>query len=134
MCFVLEPYPEPFLFLLSKTEIKAVDLLTTDTTPLITGLKYEDPMTPAMDAMDRKLYFKDGINIARSNFDGTNKELVISSANPEDMTIDWIGRRIFWTEHRQERIIAANLNGKNKKVFKGEVWKPSGIAVDPTKG
>ena len=30
--FVLEPYPEPFLFILSQTEIKAVDLFTTDTT------------------------------------------------------------------------------------------------------
>ena len=87
----------------------------------------------SMDIINKKLYFENGTNIARSNFDGTDKELILTNADPTDMTIDWIGRRIFWT-HNEEGIMMADMNGKYKRLVKKTVWNAKGIAVDSNKG
>ena len=90
-------------------------------------------MTMSMDIINKKLYFKNGTNIARSNYDGTDKELILTNADPTDVTIDWIGRRIFWT-HKDAGIMMADMNGKYRRLMKRTVGTAWSIAVDSNKG
>ena len=131
----LEPYPAPFLFITSENEVKAIDLLTVDTTHVVRGLKYDDdPMSISIDTAQKKIYFKNGSHIARSRLDGTNTEIILKKAEPFDMTIDWIRRRIFWTQRFPGKILVANLNGKEKRVLKLTQYQAWSIAVDPIVG
>ena len=130
----LEPYPAPFLYTISKNEVKAIDLLTVDTILVVRGLKYDDPMSISIDTIENKFYFKNGTDIARSSLDGSDPEVFLKKADPEYMTIDWIRRRIFWTHWNQRKILVANLNGKEKRVLKVTQYRPWSIAVDPIVG
>ena len=131
MFYLIGPYPEPYLFIRSKNEIKAIDLLTVDTTCVVRGLKYHYSMPIATDPVDNKLYFTNGTNLARSRLDGTDTEVILKMVDPEDMAIDWIRRLIFWTQGNERKILVANLNGKDKKVLKLTQYRPRSIAVDP---
>ena len=131
---LLEPYPAPFLFIMSKDGIKAIDLLTVDTTHVLQSLNYIFPMSMDTDEVEQKLYFKDGTNIARSRLDGTHIEVILRKANPQDMTIDGIRRRIFWTDWNQKKILVANLNEKTRRMLKATKHWPWFIAVDSNVG
>ena len=130
--YLLGPYPEPFILLISKNEVKAIDLLTVDTKNVVGGLNSSYSM--AIDIVDMKLYFENNTNIARSRLDGTDTEVVSKKAEPWDMTIDWIRRRIYWTQYSKKSIWFASLNGKDKGVLKGTKYRPEYIAVDPIVG
>ena len=123
-----------FLFITSENEVKAIDLLTVDTTHVVRGLKYDDPMSISIDTAQKKIYFKNSTDIARSRLDGTDTKIILKKAEPYDMTIDWIRRRIFWTQWFPGKILVANLNGKEKRVLKVTKNYPEFIAVDPIVG
>ena len=120
--------------MLSGDKIEAIDLLTFDSTPVISGLEYNYPLTIAMDFMHKKLYFKNGTNIVKSNVDGTSEEIVLKNVSPLEITIDWKEHRIFWTNYFGLRIMVANMNGKNMKILKQTNWPARNLAVDPNKG
>ena len=130
--YLLGPYPKPFLFIMSKNKVKAIDLLTFDTAHVVRGLA--NPISMAIDPVDQKLYFRNGTDIVRSRVDGTDIEVILKKANPVDMTIDWIRRRIFWTRLNKRKILVANLNGKDKRVIRLTQDNPRFIAVDPIAG
>jgi hypothetical protein len=117
-------------------EIHAIDLLTIDTTVVIRGI--EDPLHTngmGVDTVDMKLYFRDGNNISRANFDGTGLKVVLKNVGVFCFAIDWIGRRIFWVEgHAKNRIFVADLNGKGKRTLTTTLGQPICFAVDPTVG
>ena len=115
---LLEPYPDSFLFVTGKHKIKAIDLLTIDTTNVVHGLVYQSPMSFTIDIVDKRLYFKNGTNIARSRLDGTDTEIILRKIKPWDITMDWKSRRIFWTEFDERKISVANSNGKDKRVIR----------------
>ena len=119
---------------MSENEVKAIDLLTVDTTHVLRRLKYDAPRSITIDPVDKRLYFGNGSDIVTSRLDGSNTEVILKKAEPRDMTTDWIRRRIFWTQRDQKRILVANLNGKEKKVLKLTDHGPFSIAVDPTVG
>ena len=110
-------------------------MLTFDKTHVVRGLKYDYPMSISIDtATKKKIYFKNGTDIARSRLDGSDTEVFLKKAEPYDMTIDWIRRRIFLTHWNQTKILVANLNGKEKRVLKLTQYYPEFIAVDPIVG
>ena len=59
---------------------------------------------------------------------------------PEELAIDWIARKLYWTDCRDaeletNRIEVANLDGSNRKVlFRKDLGLPRAIAVDPLLG
>ena len=131
------PYPQPYLFIRSSSEIKAIDLLTHDTTVVIPTQKPPKYTQYAMaiDTVDMKLYFGENGGISRANLDGTGVEVILKEANVHRMAIDWIGRRIFWTKIPLERrIFVVNLDGKEKRQLITTERRPYGIAVDSTVG
>lgn len=129
-------YPEPFLFLRSRTEIHAIELLTQSKIVVISGLQGRKM---DYDTVTKKLYFQNGNNISRANYDGSGVEVIIQDLNAtvNSMAIDWIGRRIFWTVNSaRSRIFVAKLNGKEKRmlVLNTSIVEPLAIAVDPNEG
>lgn len=82
--------------------------------------------------------------IKRIRFTGHTRKVedVISVGlkKPEGLAVDWIARKLYWTDVRDSdweanRIEVANLDGSNRKVL---FWKnlglPRAIAVDPLSG
>ena len=119
---------------MSRNEVKAIDLLSVDTKQVVRGLKYGFRMSITIDTVDKRLYFKNGSDIVRSRLDGTDTEVFLKKAEPCDMTIDWVRRRIFWIHKNAKKILVANLNGKEKRVLKLTKYSSKFIAVDPTVG
>jgi hypothetical protein len=90
----------------------------------------------AIDIEDNKLYFGDDQQgISRANFDGSDREVILKNAKVYKMTIDWIGRRIFWTKITLEkRILLVNTDGKHRRTLVNTQDETYGIAVDPLEG
>ena len=108
-------------------------MLTHDTSVVIRGLK--DSWAMAIDMKNEKLYFADNNTIYSANLDGTGVEVIIKNANVYKMAIDWIGRRILWTQYIPPGISVANLNGKGRRLLiKTSRYVPYAIAVDPIVG
>ena len=125
------PYPEPYLFIRSRNEILAIDLLTLDTTVVISGLT---DVAMDIDTIDKKLYFREGNNISRANYDGSSEEVIVQNAEPWRVRVDWKGRRIFWTTYRNKEILMATLNGQERRVLRTtEDWALD-LAVDSNAG
>ncbi|CAB4045595.1 Hypothetical predicted protein [Paramuricea clavata] len=50
------------------------------------------------------------------------------------MAIDWIERRLFWSDGIYKQIHVGNLDGKEKRFLLHISNNPNWIAVDPTVG
>ena len=89
----------------------------------------------AIDINNEKLYFEDNNGISSANLNGTGVEVIIKNANVYKMAIDWIGRRILWTQYSPYGISVANLNGKGGRLLiQTSLYQPFGLSVDPTVG
>lgn len=63
-------------------------------------------------------------------------EFIITNAvSAEGLTIDWINRKIYWTDSGLKRIMAAELsNGTHVQIISNtSLSNPRGIAVHPKK-
>ena len=64
-------------------------------------------------------------------------QVVISNQveSPVGVAIDWIGRKIYWTDQDTDLIEVATLNGSMRTIL---IWtnldKPRDIIVDPLEG
>ena len=125
------PYPEPYLFIRSHSEILAIDLLTLDTTVIISGLTN---WAMDIDTVDKKLYFGNVSNISRANYDGSSVEVIVPDANPAKVRVDWKGRRIFWTQLFNKEILMATVNGQKRRVLRATENWPLDLAVDSNAG
>ena len=132
--FFPDLYPHPYLFIRSRSEIEAVDLITHDVTRVAD--KLGDGYGLAIDIKEKKLYFGDGNgSLSKASFDGSGKKVILKNAKILKMAIDWIGHRIFWTKHSLEKqIFVVNMDGKHERTLTSTQAAPWGIAVDPNVG
>lgn len=70
-----------------------------------------------------------------SNYDGTDKRTFINQdiISPEGIAVDWVSRRIYWTDSGKDTIEVASLDNSTMRsvlINRGLV-NPRGIAVDP---
>ena len=121
------------MFIRSLTEILAIDLLTLDTTVVISGLAGR---AVDIDTVDKKLYFENGTNISRANYDGSSVEVIVQNVGPYRLRVDWKGRRIFWiaASLRYNEISMATLNGQERRVLTTTANQPLDLAVDSNAG
>lgn len=55
--------------------------------------------------------------------------------SPEGLALDHLGRNLFWTDSRLDRIEVAKLDGSQRRVlFETDLVNPRGIAADPVGG
>ena len=121
------------MFIRSRNEILAIDLLTLDTSVVISGLT---DWAMDIDTVDKKLYFGKGNNISRANYDGSSEEVIVQNAEPYKIRVDWKGRRIFWTKTivGSKEIFIATLNGHERRVLRTTESEPLDLAVDSNAG
>ncbi|XP_028412347.1 pro-epidermal growth factor-like [Dendronephthya gigantea] len=132
MCFYDGPYPEQYMFLATKTAILAVDLTTLDETVVVDGKG--NIYTLDIDMKNKKIYFaEEDKEIRRANYDGTYEEIVVNDTKTQALTIDWIGRRIFWIDYYNNIINVATLDGKDSRTLI-KTRRPVDIAIDPIEG
>ena len=120
------------MLLANKTTIMAVDLTTLDTTVVINGK--QNIWALDIDTIKKKMYFA-GMNkeIRWANYDGTYEESVVKKAETQALTIDWIGRRIFWVEWTKGTLNVATLDGKDSRTLITNSRRLD-IAIDPIEG
>ena len=89
-----------------------------------------------LDIKNKKVYFGDGNgSLSQVNFDGSGRKVILKNAKVDKMAVDWIGRRLFWTNiHLERKIFVVNMDGKNKRTLTTTQERAYGIAVDPLAG
>jgi hypothetical protein len=117
------------LLIKSKSEIHAIDLTTLNTTVVIGGLARG---MMEIDTVNNNLYIADNNSISRVNLVDMCVEVILQNVSVDDMAVNWIQRRLYWTEYSKKKIFVANLDGKNKTVLMNTTSYPSGIAMDAT--
>ena len=54
---------------------------------------------------------------------------------PEGLAVDWIGKKLYWTDSETNRIEVSNVDGTLRKVlFWKNVDQPRAISLDPLSG
>lgn len=74
-------------------------------------------------------------NIKSARYDGSDPKIFIDKdiLSPEGVAIDWISRRLYWTDSTKDTIEVASLdNPELRSVIANKyLVNPRGIAVDP---
>ena len=96
------------------------------------------------DFTGNKLYFSDvtAKQIYRSDYEVVNsinnvseneKEIVIKhDANGlEGLSVDWIGRKLYWLDRHSKNLEVAELNGTNRKTLKSGIADPRALVLHP---
>ena len=121
----------PYLLMNTWDDIKTVHLSTGKIGVLTGGLRGPSKAM-AIDTVKMKLYFEKKNGIWMREINRVELKIIIKNANVEKMAIDWIGRRIFWTESSSNWISVATLDGKERRVLTNTIGTPRGIAIDST--
>lgn len=66
----------------------------------------------------------------------TNKSIISTGLiSPDGLAVDWIGKKLYWTDSETNRIEVSNLDGSNRKVlFWNDLDQPRSLAVVPMDG
>ena len=127
------PGPSSYLLINTRDNIQAVHMLS-ERKGVVTSELGGSSGSLAIDTIEMKLYFEKNNVIWMRAINRVEVKVVIKNANVAKMAIDWIGRRIFWTEYSSKRISVATLDGKERRVLTKTIRSPLGIAIDSTLG
>jgi hypothetical protein len=76
----------------------------------------------------------DSIHRAKIGAHNNSFEIVtqFNLESPEGIAVDWIGRKLYWTDGTPGKIEVSELNGRNRAVLISEnVQRPRAIVVHP---
>ena len=57
--------------------------------------------------------------------------LLIGLVTPDGLTIDWINKKMYWTDTGTNTLEQSDLFGFSRRVLVNDTDEPRGIAVDP---
>ncbi len=92
------------------------------------------------DCGDGRVYFSDisAKAIFSAKYDGTDRKVFLDSniMSPEGIAVDWISRRIYWTDSGKDTVEVASLDNSTLRsvIINKHLVNPRGIAVDPIHG
>ncbi|KFB45646.1 hypothetical protein ZHAS_00013640 [Anopheles sinensis] len=71
-----------------------------------------------------------------AKYDGTDQNLFIThNTKSFGVAVDWISRRLYWSDYRKHTIHVASLDNRNlRSILIPDLNKPTKIAVDPYRG
>ena len=139
--FILGAFPEPYLLAATGTRIAMVDLKTNYSKFIFNQHQYISNLV--IDPFDEKMYFKSGRKVYRTNFDGSDKEVIFPSSPNSSLqfALDWVERRMYYRFERSswwqskyvsKRIVyVGNLNFTEGRIFGETNQKFSTPALDP---
>lgn len=68
-------------------------------------------------------------------FPGSVQDIVGDVRTPDCIAVDWVGRKIYWTDGDLNMIEVAELDGTNRMtLYSAGLDEPRAIAVDPSTG
>ncbi|ERL86348.1 hypothetical protein D910_03756 [Dendroctonus ponderosae] len=127
---------EPWLIFTNKYYIRNMSIDST-----VYNLVHQDLMNVValdFDYLDQKMYFCDvtAKTIFRTPIGSTEREAVIrhDSHGLEGISIDWIGRKIYWLDRHSKNLDVAELSGSNRKTLKTGIADPRALVVHPGTG
>lgn len=84
----------------------------------------------------RKIYWTDGSGIHCAEADGTNRKTLLSVqiGNPQEIALDTVNGKIYWTDRGTRRIKRANLDGADIEEILTTGDYPKGVAIDTVEG
>ncbi|XP_063703047.1 nidogen [Culicoides brevitarsis] len=91
------------------------------------------------DCAEGRLYYSDitGKSLSSVGYDGLAPKVFLNEdiVSPEGVAVDWISRRIYWTDSGKDTIEVASLDDASKRavLVNKNLVNPRGIAVDPGK-
>ncbi|MBN2243445.1 MAG: DUF5050 domain-containing protein [Acidobacteria bacterium] len=93
----------------------------------------------AVDPVHRKLYLAGWDKIERADLDGSNRQDLVTSIYPEDLDLDLLAGKMYWTNYTYDdaTIMRANLDGSGVETLTGHLGDGcvlTGIDVDAAGG
>ncbi|KAK3103210.1 hypothetical protein FSP39_017453, partial [Pinctada imbricata] len=129
----------PLLLFANRRDLQIIDAKSNGNTTIIQeGL--EDAAAVDFYYEERSVFWTDVSleMIKRTWVNGTQaSENIITSGlvSPDGLAVDWIAKKIYWTDSETNRIEVSNMDGSYRKVL---FWKnldqPRAIALDPLNG
>lgn len=92
------------------------------------------------DCVEGRLYFSDISSkaIFSTKYDGTDRKVFVDTniISPEGVAVDWISRRLYWTDSGKDTVEVASLDNSTLRavIINKHLVNPRGIAVDPLQG
>lgn len=135
--------PKPQVIFTNRQSIRYVMTDRTEYQVIVKQLR--DAQALDFDFQSKMVYWTDtsksstAKTIQRANIDKVpiKTETVLSEGltEPADIAVDWVGRKIYWTDLGKNAIEVAELDGSNRMtLFSDNVDKPRAIVVDPAEG
>ncbi|KAI4872410.1 hypothetical protein NFI96_033211 [Prochilodus magdalenae] len=128
--------PPAFLVFANEVDIRRVSMDGSGSRTLL-----EDPggsfRAVDYDPVQSVVYFASAERkqIERISIDGGSREQLLSTgpdSSPEGLALDWVNRKLYWTDGGSSSICRSSLGGQEREVLVLEkLMKPRGIAVHP---
>ncbi|KAJ8019651.1 Low-density lipoprotein receptor-related protein 2 [Holothuria leucospilota] len=127
---------EPVIYFTNRYYIRSLSYDHSDYQ--ITAYQFQVVVGLDFDIRDEKLYALDhlGDKIERFNTDGSSRETVVEEITAgEGLALDWVGRKLYWTDRTDDIIVVSELNGTHRmNLISENLFEPRGVAVHPFKG
>ena len=66
-----------------------------------------------------------------NSFNGSAVETIVTGlSRPEQIAVDWVNRKLYWTDHGRYVIERSDLDGRNIELIRDRII-PQAIAIDP---
>ncbi|XP_076116037.1 low-density lipoprotein receptor-related protein 6-like isoform X1 [Mytilus galloprovincialis] len=130
----------PLLLFANRKDVRMVEGNNSRGNSTVVAGNLEDAAAVDFLYEDRSVFFTDVSQemIKRTWFNGseiTVNVITTGLISPDGLAVDWLGRKIYWTDSETKRIEVANLDGSYRKVlYWNDLDQPRAIALDPLNG
>eukprot|EP00111_Clytia_hemisphaerica_P002290 TCONS_00006428-protein len=138
--FYKNPKPKKYLLVAQSGTIKRIDLegRLASLTYAFKSKQLNYLVDVEYDCLMENIYFTDVVDgyIGKISTNSPSHQVLFQGlAFPEGIAVDWIGRRIYWTESKSRQISVGFLDGsKSVVLFKDDIYQPRDILCDPNEG
>lgn len=130
--------PEPFIIFGNTVDIRRVNLDGTGYNYIVRGLS--NVVGLDFDIKTQMIYWSDidvkkiqRVHIDNGLVPGSIEDFIVENLGiPEDLAVDWTGRKLFWTDASKKIIEVINLDGTGRRALISTGHnKPRAIVLDP---
>ena len=127
--------PRPYLVFSDRTSLRSLNFDSTEYRGVVRSLN--SAIQVSHDIREGHLFWSDGREKAIFKAAMNNPEahkIVIGQLNvPDGVAVDWIGRKLYWTDTGTNSIGVSELDGRwELSLLKTGLDEPRSLAIDPT--